>query len=216
MKGKTRAVLFATLAATLTASLMGTDGIRAAESHHADREPLFTPVPVPGTGESVPSTEDMVFSVLVEPGTVEDIVFYPETGLSITPSADGGEGPLLVKIPRNFPMLTTRGDTTPHGTMVAVGGGQELPSTLTEDECFFSYEIAHQGASPIQLLSTYHPVGTPILVSHPVDDACLDRVFAAPPCEEWHNLRGDVVCVFGSSVEKLVQRGYLVRPAYGG
>jgi len=177
---------------------------------------FFTSILVPGTGESVPSTEDMVFSILAEPGTVEGIVFYPETGLSITLSADGWEGPLLVKIPRNFPVLTTHDDTTHHGTMVSVGGGRELPNTLTEGECFFSYEIDHQGASPIQLLSTYHPVGTQILVSHPVDDACLDRVFAAPPCEKWHNLRGDVVCVFGSSVEKLVQRGYLVRPAYGG
>lgn len=176
-----------------------------------------TAILVSGIGESIPSTDDKTFQIFVEPAIVEDLVFIPDAGLSFTVNPEGEEGEtlLLVKIPKNFPTLTTRSNTSIYDPMIPIGDDDfELQSDMTEDKCFFNYVISVQNPTDVQLLYTYPPVNDPYIISKTIDRDCFEQVFAEPECgagyELQYNKRSEQVCVFSSSVEKLLIRGYLM------
>ena len=131
---------------------------------------------VAGIEESIPSTEDETFRILIEPNVVENVDFVPDEGLFFTLIPNTGEEPLLIKIPKNFPIFTTHDDAAVYDPMVAVGEGLELQSELVEDDCFFNYVISVQGSTSVDLLYTYPPTGEPHIVSRSVDSrSCLEK-----------------------------------------
>ena len=170
---------------------------------------------VSGTHESVPSTGDKDFQIFVEPDIVEDLVFIPDKGLLFTIHPNVKEETLLVEIPKNFPILTTRNDAFIYDRMLSIGDdGLELPTELTEDRCFFSYTIYLQNSTGIQLLYTYPLIDYMHITSNPVARDCFEKVFAEPQCDGGHelqyNLRLEQVCISSGSIEKLSVRGYLI------
>lgn len=174
---------------------------------------FFVVVLVSGTGESVPSTEGSDFQIFVEPNIVDDLAFVPDQGLFFTISPNSNEETLLVKIPKNFPILTTIDDTD-YAQMLSMGDYMELPTDMTEDDCFFNYTISVQNSSYMQLLYSYKSIHEPYLTSMAVDEDCFKKVFGDKECGPEHelqyNYRFEQVCVFPSSVEKLLARGYLM------
>ena len=154
--------------------------IFAVEAAPPDRVSYAT-ILIAGIEESVPSTEGKNFRILVEPDIVVGVDFVPEEGLSFTLIPNAEEESLLVKIPKNFPILTTRPDTAMiYDDRFVIGDGVELPSELTEDDCFLNYAISVQNSTSIDLVYTFPAVYEPRVVSRTVDDSCLERVFANP------------------------------------
>lgn len=170
---------------------------------------------VSGIAESVPDTSEREFQIFTEPDIVKGFAFHPDSGLSFILSPESNEKTLLVKIPKNFPILTTREDASIYDHMLPIGGNHmELTSGFAEDECFFNYTISLQNSTDVQLLYTYPLVGDLHIISNAVDSSCLGKVFADMQCDKGHELqynqRLEQVCINPESVEKLSVRGYLM------
>ena len=129
---------------------------------------------ITGTSESIPSTEGKKFRILVDPDIVTGANFVPGCGLFFTLTPNSGEESLLVKIPKNLPILAIRSDMPP---MMVIGDGLELPSELIESDCFYTYATTVQSPTFVELLYAYVPTDEPSLISKSVDTDCLEQVF---------------------------------------
>jgi len=140
---------------------------------------FFVVVLVPGIADSIPSTEDNVFQILIDPEIVNDVVFDPYLGLFFTINSDNAEKIMTVKIPKNFPTLTTREEPSINDSMIVIGDDNlELYTEMTKDTCFYNYEIFLQDSKNIQMLFTYPPVNEPHIISKQIDSDCFDKVFS--------------------------------------
>ncbi len=176
---------------------------------------FFITVLVPGIADSVPSTNDNVFQIPMDPEIVDNVVFDPYLGLFFIINSDNTEKTLDVKIPKNFPTLTTRTDLSIYDSMMVLGDNDlELSTEMTEDTCFYNYTIFLQNSKDIQMLFTYPPVNEPYIISKEVDSSCFDKVFSndqisnsmtalvvkSEPQESEEIIDEDIVCEEGTEL----------------
>ena len=135
-----------------------------------------------------------------------------------------------LKVPKNFPMddhtiLVTYVTYYNNSREFFLDDASDTHNniyTLKENECFYHISVFLSGIKSVGFTFGVIPgLDSSYLKSSPVSDSCLlQTIVGHRPIlnsiddlyEQWKNLRGETTLIFPHSVEKLVERGYLVEP----